>query len=522
MRSCADTQWSPGPNSPTNRWTCARFFATMPCPRRLPIRDSDLPTHARFIRVLLFLAALVLGAGSAAAQPGVDALKKRLDDAMPGTVIELPPSSLKLVKPLVITRSGSEAEPIILRARERGKTIFDGKAGIEIIGASHVVIEGFSFIHEGKTPAIRLIDCKNIRISRCSFRLDGAGVQRQNWIHITGGKSEQNRIDHNLFEDLTTAGAYIAIDGSEVAPFAISKGDRIDYNHFRNIGRRAGGGARAIRLGWTKLAASTSHSVVEFNLFEACNGDEETVTIRTSNAALRYNTFLNSAGYLTLRLGKDNQVEGNFFFSESKDGVGGVRVFGEDAKVFNNYFEGLTVPAVVLSNGLAEASPIDAPRPAAKKAAIVFNTWVNCGGGVLDIGATAGGILTEPPTDCVIANNVAIGYGEELIRMKSKVEGIKWAGNIMFHAGAKEKVGLDVPDNQISVTFPKLRNQGGIWRLGPNSPAIDFADGEYDFVVTDVDGQPRPKKKDAGSDEFATGPIKQRPFTAMDVGVEAP
>ena len=89
--------------------------------------------------------------------------------------------------------------------------------------------------------------------------------------------------------------------------------------------------------------------------------------------------------------------------------------------------------------------------------------------------------------------------------MKSKVESIKWAGNIMFHAGAKEKVGLDVPDNQISVTFPKLRNQGGIWRLGPNSPAIDFADGEYDFVATDVDGQPRPKKKDAGSDEFATG-----------------
>ena len=113
-------------------------------------QDADLPTHARFIRVLLFLAALVLGAGSAAAQPGVDALKKRLDDAMPGTVIELPPSSLKLIRPLVITRSGSEAEPIILRARERGKTIFDGKAGIEIIGASHVVIEGFSFFTKAK------------------------------------------------------------------------------------------------------------------------------------------------------------------------------------------------------------------------------------------------------------------------------------------------------------------------------------------------------------------------------------
>ena len=489
---------------------------------RLPFRDDDLQTHAGIIRVFHFVAALLLSAGFAAAQGGVDALKKRLDDAMPGTVIELPAGSMKLTKPLIITRSGTEAEPITLRAKERGKAIIDGKAGIEIIGASHVIIEGLSFIHESKTPAIRLIDCKNVRISRCSFRLDGTGVQRQNWIQISGARSEQNRIDHNLFEDLTTAGAYIAIDGSEAAPFAISKGDRIDYNHFRNIGRRAGGGARAVRLGWTKLAASTSQTMMEFNLFEACNGDEEIITVRTSNAALRYNTFLNSAGYLGLRLGRENQIEGNFFFCESKDGVGGVRVFGDDAKIFNNYFEGLTVPAIVLSNGSADAGTIEAPRPAAKKAAIVFNTWVNCGGGVLDIGGNGGGVLTEQPADCVIANNVAIGYGEELIRMKTKVEGIKWAGNIMFHAGAKEKVGLDVPDNQISVTFPKLRNQGGIWRLGPNSPAIDFADGEYDYVATDIDGQPRPKKKDAGSDEFATGPIKQRPFAAADVGVEAP
>ena len=511
----------PYPESLRWRWTFGRFFATMPCPRFLPIRDVSLRHHVTFIFAFVFLAGLGLSAARVSAQPAVEALQKRLDDAMPGTTIELPAAVLNLKQPLRLSRSGTETAPITLRAKDRGKTVISGKAGIELIGAGHVIIEGLSFTHESRTPAIRLVDCQNVRITRCSFRLDGTGIQRQNWIHISGSKSGQNRIDHNLFEDLATAGAYIAIDGSEAAPFQISKSDRIDYNHFRAIARRTGGGARAVRLGWTKLADSTSQTVMEFNLFEQCSGDEEIVTVRASGAAIRFNTFMNSAGYLCLRLGKENQAEGNFFFSENRDGVGGIRVHGEQAKVFNNYFEGLTVPAVVLSNGSSGGGTIEAPRPAAKGANIVFNTWVNCGGGALEIGSTGGGILLDAPTDCVIANNVAIGYGDELIRMRSKPE-IKWAGNIMFHAGAKEKVGLDVPEAQINVTFPKLRNQGGIWRLGPNSPAIDAADGEYEFVATDVDGQPRPKKKDAGSDEFATGPIKQRPFTAIDVGVEAP
>jgi len=469
------------------------------------------------------LVALLPGLSTAAlAQSDVAALQQRLDAALPGSVIELSAGSYKLGQAMVLSRSGTESSPIVIKARERGRAVFDGKAGLELRGASHVVIEGIAFVHENRTPAIRLVDCTYVRITRCSFKLDSSQASRQNWIHITGSKSGQNRIDHNLFDDLASAGAYIAIDGSETAPLQISKGDRIDYNHFRSIARRDGGGARAIRLGWTKLAPSQGQTVVEYNLFETCNGDDELITVRSSGQFIRFNTFLNSAGYLTLRAGSGNVVEGNFFYSENKEGVGGVRIFGDSAKVFNNYFEGLTAPALVLSNGLAEPSPIEAPRAPATKAAIVFNTWVNCGGGAIELGATGGGIFTKPPADCIIANNVAIGYGDELVRVRSKSDGVRWSKNIMFHAGAKEKVGIDVPDDQISVVFPRLRNQGGIWRLSPNSPAIDFAEGEFDFVTTDIDGQPRPKKMDVGSDEFATGPIKQRPFAAIDVGVEAP
>jgi len=458
-------------------------------------------------------------------------LQSRLDAAMPGTTIEVPDGSVRTTRPIYITKSGTESAPIVVRARNRGKAVIEGKAGIEVVGASHIVIEGLAFTHENRTPAVKLTDCKNVRVTRCRFRLQNDASKRQNWVAITGGKSEQNRIDHCVFEDLATAGAFIAVDGGEAIPFQVSRSDRIDYNHFRSIPKREGtpgGGARAIRLGWTKLAGSTGATVVEFNLFETCSGDEEIITVRSSGQTVRYNTFQNSAGHVTLRLGAGNTVEGNFFLNANKEGVGGVKVFGNDAKVFNNYFEDLTAPALILSNGVGEAVPtgngatIDIARPAAKRAAILFNTWVNCGGGALEIGSSNGGQWPDAPTECAIANNVAIGFGDELIRMKGKDIAIKWSTNIMFHAVSKDKVGVALADNEVNVVFPKLRNPGGIWRLGPNSPAIDYAQGEYEFVSTDIDGQPRPKNKDAGCDEFATGPIKQRPFTGTDVGVEAP
>ncbi len=478
----------------------------------------------RTVRLFIWILAACVSAGAAqtaAAQGDAATIQRQIDAASPGSVIDLPDGTVQLDAPLRIKAVGTEEKPITIRARNRGKTTIAGKAGFELTGASHVLIEGFTFTHDNIHPAVRLVDCSHVRVSRNVFRLTGTTSPRQNWIHITGGKSGQNRIDRNLFEDLATPGAFIAIDGSEQAPYQISKGDHIEYNHFRNIPKKAGG-ARALRLGWTKLAGSTGQTIVEFNLFDACLGDDELISVRSSGQIIRYNTFLNCNGCVTLRAGNDNSLEGNFFFGENKPGTAGVRLHGSGAKVFNNYFEGMALPALILSNGQNKPANGEVPRPAPTKSTIVFNTWVNCLGGALEIGADNGGAWPDAPTECVAANNIVIGYGDELIRVKGKADGVKWAGNIMYHAVAKEKVGVAVSNAEILVTFPKLRLEGGIWRLATGSPAIDAAaEGEYDFVITDIDGQPRSKKKDVGSDEANPIIVKHKPLTGMDVGVEA-
>ena len=69
------------------------------------------------------------------------------------------------------------------------------------------------------------------------------------------------------------------------------------------------------------------------------------VSIKSCDNTIRYNTFLSSLGTVSLRHGHRSIVEGNYFLGEGKkigtDGSGGIRVYGKDHKIINNYFAGL-------------------------------------------------------------------------------------------------------------------------------------------------------------------------------------
>ncbi len=482
------------------------------------------PLGPIFAIVLLIVGCLAWPAAVRGQDAGT--IQKLLDSAQPGQTIDIRSGTYVLNQPWTLTKSGTQEQPIVIRALTQGGVVVAGKAGFRLQGASHVVIQGMEFRHENLQPAVRLVDCQHVRVTRNVFHLNKSAAKRQNWIHITGGKSGHNRVDHNLFENKAVTGAYIAIDGSEAAPFKLSEGDRIDHNHFRAIGldddnQPALKGVRAIRLGWSGAIATEAGSVIEYNLFEKCRGDAELISVRSSGQAIRYNTFVNCVGHVTLRHGMNNQVEGNYFFGENRKAIGGVAVNGQGHKLFNNYFEGMSLPALLFNNGSDTTGPGVVPRHASKDVDLVFNTFVNCLGGTLHIGVDGGGAWKAAPTGLNVANNIVIGYGEDLVAIKTAGSEVEWLANIMYHAGDKEKIGVELPGEQIRVVFPKLRQAGGIWRINHNSPAVDVAKGEFDYVTTDVDGQPRPKGRDIGADEFSQTPIKIKPLTEADVGVEA-
>src|SRR5256885_1452512 len=95
-------------------------------------------------------------------------------------------------------------------------------------------------------------------------------------------------------------------------------------------------GGEPIRVGYSFQSMFSSKTTVEKNLFERCDGELEIISNKSCDNVYRNNTFLQCAGFFTLRHGNRCTVDGNYFLGKGKKGSGGVRIIGEDHAVTNN------------------------------------------------------------------------------------------------------------------------------------------------------------------------------------------
>ncbi|QOW10416.1 hypothetical protein Q73A0000_08570 [Kaistella flava (ex Peng et al. 2021)] len=263
---------------------------------------------------------------------------------------------------LSISAIAAADKPIIIQSQTIGGVTLTGKSYVSFgYGAQYITLQGFKFNCTGTTTLIKFQGNNNIRITRNDFTLTVPdGVTGVKWILIGGVYndttppyqflSHHNRIDHNNFHDKNTLGNFITIDGTNSVQ--VSQYDRIDHNLFRNNGPRAVNEQEAVRMGWSAMSNSSAYTILENNLFENCDGDPEIVSVKSCDNIIRHNTFSGNYGSLSLRSGRRNLVDGNYFFGNKRpvglagDGVshvytGGVRIYGLDHIIVNNYFEGL-------------------------------------------------------------------------------------------------------------------------------------------------------------------------------------
>jgi hypothetical protein len=273
---------------------------------------------------------------------GSAALGPAVAGAMPGDCLVLADGAYD---PLVITAKGTAAAPIVLRAANRGKVTISG-GNVTMMGAAHVVVEGFSYMGMASAVAQSSVQC---RISRSRFQL---GVARAN------GTSDGTRIDHNEFGPKNTG------DGHYVHATESSTNTRIDHNYLHDA--TGGGTSRdSVSLGCCgpEFDYHDTGNVMEYNLLVNCSSDAEIVSIKSSSNTVRYNTIRRSNGTLTLRAGRKNTIHGNFLFGPGS----GLRMYEDDHKIYNNYVEtGTALQAVGEGGGHA---PV-------RRAVIVHNTFV--------------------------------------------------------------------------------------------------------------------------------------------------
>lgn len=404
-------------------------------------------------------------------------------------------------------KNGTAAKPITVVAAHRGRAVVDD-GQLEVANSSYVTFEGLSWTNRS---TLRITGSNHVRLTRNHFRL--AEESKLNWVLVDGANSHHNRIDHNLFEEKRQLGNFITIEGSETEQ---SRHDRVDHNHFRDIGPRAVNEMEAIRVGRSTISRSSGHTVVESNLFEDCDGDPEIISVKSNDNTVRYNTFRSSQGTLSHRHGNRGTLHGNFFLGEGKPGTGGIRVYGDDHKIYNNHFEGLTGSgydaALQLDGGDVDISGALNAHWRVYRATVVHNTFVNNVSNI-EIGAN----YTFPPVDSTIADNVVTGAQGKLFNELKTPVNLTYAGNVAWPTGTAT-VGVDQPAEAIRAVDPLLRREGPVYRIGAGSPAIDRAAGRHAFVTDDMDGQPRAGVADVGADERSTAAVVRRPLCATDVG----
>ena len=402
-----------------------------------------------------------------------------------------------------IDATGTATSPIVVRALNLGKAVVNA-GGLDVRGA-YVVVEGLHWTSNGR---FTFDDCSHCRLTRTRFQPTET-ADDVDWITV-GGKSDSCRIDHNDVGPRTRIGNDVMLAGSGAQTVQHT---RIDHNFFHDVHRTQGNGWETIRAGLSQWTFSSAFTTIEENLFARCDGDPETISMKSSDNVVRYNTMRASAGEITLRHGNRSEVYGNFIFGDGVPDAGGIRVFGGNHKIWNNLIDGVGESGINLEGG--ESNDLTGGLTDHKQvygANVVFNT-------ILTVGTyhaiNVGGAHPMDPRDSVIANNIAQGTGP-LFGQTSTSKNIRYAANIV-----KGAPGVTKTPAEVRLVDPLLLKSGDIFRLASGSPAIDAADPSFSFVSDDIEGHPR-TKPDIGADERSSSPALFGVLTEKDVGPAAP
>ena len=409
-------------------------------------------------------------------------LQKAIDEAKPGVVILLKKGIYNTTTDILINKAGTKLQPITIAAQEGGAVEITGSGGFSLVSpAAYIIIRGFRFSHQASRARLGT-GTSFCQWTRNIFETPGTG----DYLTIAGS---DHQVDYNTFQNKDSLGKFIAVKGSDKQ---IAERIWIHHNYFKthkNQGNR--NGAEALQFGLSGFSLSSSNSIIEFNLFEDCAGENELISIKASKVTVRFNTIRNCPAQFTLRHGNYNEVYGNYFINTP-----GLRIFGDDHLIHSNHFENCSI-AINIGNGgaeVADGAPLTShDRP--DRVLVVFNTLVNNKTNIVQTTRTNG----LGATYITVANNIIQGGGPAA-SIAGPYSNASWEGNIIFNtAGAG-----DMPDGSYIMMDPRLhKDVTGEYHLQLNSPAINAAKGNYPLVTTDMDGQPRRAPLDVGADEHS-------------------
>ena len=377
-------------------------------------------------------------------------LQTAIDKAKPGDKIVLKDGVYTTTSDIKIACAGTKSQPITIAAQNFGKAEISGSSGFNLVSpAAYVIIRDFKFTHAA-SKAKSSVGSTFCRWTNNIFETPGDGEN----LTIAGN---DNEVDHNTFQNKNAMGRFLAIRGTGKQ---IAERLWIHHNYFKSQKDQGGkNGAETLQFGLSGFSLSSSNSIVEYNLFEDCAGENEMISIKASAVTLRYNTIRNCPAQFTLRHGNKCQVYGNYFFNTP-----GIRFFGDDHIIYSNYFENCN-PAIQIGNGgaeVADCAPLTShDRP--DRVLIALNILVNNKANIV-MSARDSGLGA---TKITIANNIIEG-GTSAASISGPNAGATWADNIIFKTTAR-----DMPEGSYVAKDPKLnKDHEGLYQLTSHKTSV--------------------------------------------------
>jgi len=399
---------------------------------------------------------------------------------------------------LVFFGEGTEQQPITLTVEEHGKTTLEGQSTLQMHG-NYLVVDGLVFVN-GYSPTGEVIEFrKGTSLTANHSVLRNCVVDRYNkpdrssqdaWVNLWG---RHNTVEYCYFGGKTNHGVTLIVwpngEGHN------QNYHRIYRNYFAKRPNLGSNGGETMRIGTSHVCEQNSNTIVEGNYFEHCNGEVETVSVKSCENRIIDNTFFECEGSVVLRHGNRNEVSGNYFIGNMKAYTGGIRVVNEGHKVFNNYFYGLRGKdfrgPLVLMNGVPN-SPAHRYLQV-RDVEVSFNTWIDCElPWQLGVGSDAERSLA--PENVKICNNLVYCLQEPLlIKAFDKLDGIAFFGNLLY-----SNKGNEVGEGFIQGAARLGRGPGGM----PLAFTKETAKTDIPYVTTDVEGRKRGSEKWIGALEI--------------------
>ena len=451
-------------------------------------------------------------------------LQNALSNAQAGTIIELVDGTWLDVQ-ISINVNATESQPCIIKAQNPGNVFFEGRSNISI-GGSYIIFEGiifqnaFGLITNGDKiePIIEFRDTSNNDCVNCHVRnikidsYNGTSSQEElkfKWIIIYG---EYNEVSYSSFVGKNGVGSIINDNHNNSTPDY----SKIHHNYFADripVDNDVNGlnDQDAIRIGVSTTSLSDSFTEVYDNFFYNWSGEVEIISNKSGSNKYYNNTFRDYQGTLTLRHGNNTEVYGNYFFGNNNSFSGGVRVIGENHKVFNNYFEGLryrkpsgsgsnTTGAINITNGKPNSELNEYYQ--VKNVTVVNNTMVDCDFAIR-IGTVQNSETTLAPENIIVANNIMLNSSNSAFQEVTPPTATSvYEGNITQNGSWDLTNGIN--SNQ-TVDSGLLTSGSDFYRLVAESAAIDAGIGTYSFLINDILYGNREVDFDAGAEEFETG-----------------